>query len=256
MFTSGTAHRCITRSFVLLLGLIVCLPLASADVTDTVLTITACTGRAEGSIAFTQSDGYWDGDDFFLRIDEPRQIVCPGGEGEPDVVLGTFGPAEIAFYADPQVNLGFSAQAGDDPTAFTITSALLSFPTMLDGRARADAAFTLQDFFGFGAQLTGNGPGGGAYLTQYNGYVPGGTTFGEGISSLQVVPPDILSVAEYHSSPSGEFYPIGSVSDMSSRIAFTLSPYALASGSANFEIIPEPAAFLLLVAGLLAARRR
>jgi len=48
----------------------------------------------------------------------------------------------------------------------------------------------------------------------------------------------------------------GSVSDMSTQISFTLSPNDLASGTSVFEIVPEPASVLLLIAGLVLVRRR
>jgi hypothetical protein len=252
MTTSVKANRRTVSLLFALLTLGAILPIAAADLGETILTITASTGRAEGTLEISQSDGQWDGDNFFWSVDHPLDICAPDGS-----VIGQFGPASVAFYADPQVYLGFSIQATDSATAFTLTSALLSFPTMPSALARADAAFTLQDFMGFGATLVGAGPGGGAYLTQYNGYVPGGTTFGEGIPFMQVLPPAILTTANYASDPLGQFLPIGSASDMSSQIAFTLSPFAFASGSANYEIIiPEPTALLLMVAGLMVARRR
>jgi hypothetical protein len=46
------------------------------------------------------------------------------------------------------------------------------------------------------------------------------------------------------------------VSDMSAEIKFSLTGFDLASGTTTYEIIPEPAAALLLVAGMLGLRRR
>jgi hypothetical protein len=251
MFNTGKAGRHTVPLLLVLFALIGGLPIAVADVSDTILTITASTSRGEGTLSISADEGYWDGDDFHWAVDYPLEIRDGG-----DQLLGTFGPASVTFYADPQVSLGFAVQAGDDPTSFVITSALLSFTPIPAALARADAAFTLQDFWGTGALLTGDGPVGGAYLAQYNGFVPGGTTFGEGIQEIQVIPPAVLETADYASAPLGEYLPIGAASDMSSQIAFTLSPLALASGSANFEIIPEPATLLLICVGLLAARRR
>lgn len=235
----------------LFLALLSVSPLALAGVSETILTVTASSLRGEGSIAVSADQGYWDGDDFFWSIDHALEI-----RDADNHLLGTFGPATVSFYADPQVTLGFSVQASDQSTSFTITSAQLSFPTIAAGMARADAAFTLLDFGVSGATLTGDGPTGGAYLTQYNGFVPYGTTFAEAIGQIQVIPPESLQTAEYYSAPMGQYLPIGAVSSMSSQIAFTLSPLALASGSANFEIIPEPATLALLCLGLMVARRR
>jgi hypothetical protein len=251
MFKSGKLNWCTVAALFALLSLV---PFAGADISDTILTVTANDGRTEGTIYISQADGYWDGDDFFWSFDDPDN---PMEIRDPDdQLLGTLTSASLAFYADPQVALGFAVQAEDENTTFTITSALLSFATIPSAFARADAALTLQDFFGTGALLTGNGPLGGAYLTQYNGFVPDGTSFAEAIDQIEVIPPDMLATADFASAEPGEYLPIGTASNMSSQFAFTLSPQALASGSANFEIIPEPATLLLVLAGLIAARRR
>ena len=250
MFTPGQSGRCTVSLFIALLGIVAASPLALAAVSETILTVTATCGRSSATLMITQEGGYWDGDNFFWSIDVPMEIR----DGER--LLGTFGPASIAVYADPQVNLGFAVQADEEMTSFTITSALLDFPDIEHAWARADAAFTLQDWGTSGALLTGTGPGGGAYLTQYNGLVPDGTTFAEGINAIEVVPPAMLQVAEFSSAAPGEYTYIGFAGSMSSQIAFNLSPMSMASGSANFEIIPEPTAMLLILVALAAARRR
>jgi hypothetical protein len=169
-------------------------------------------------------------------------------------LLGTFGPGSISMYADPQVNLNFSVQAGDTDLLVTITSGQLTFPAYTDGQARADAAFTVLDFFGSGTTLTGAEPGGGAYRAYYNG-IPG-TTFVDTISSIAVVPPDTLAVGSFESPGGGLFTSIGPVSEMGAEISFTLTAHGFVSGSSNFVIVPEPAGLLALLAGLCLLRRR
>jgi uncharacterized protein (TIGR03382 family) len=147
--------------------------------------------------------------------------------------------------------------AGAMDTEFTITSALLSFGTPIDpASGRATAAVTVTDLLGNGAQLTGLGPGGGAYVAGYNGLVPGGSTFAELIPSLAA--PAFSSNAVDSDFPGGGAFAAiaGGVNDMSAQFNFTLSANDLASGTSNFEIIPAPATMALLGVGALLGRRR
>ncbi|NLG42155.1 MAG: hypothetical protein GX547_02840 [Phycisphaerae bacterium] len=198
MFISGKPTRCTVSVFIALFGMFAASPLAIAAVSETILTVTATCGRSSGTLTITQEDGYWDGDNFFWSTDEAIEIR----DGEQ--LLGRFGPASIAVYADPQVNLGFAIQADNELTSFTLTSALLDFPNIEHAWARADAAFTLLDCQGVGALLTGTGPGGGAYMAMYNGTASDATTFAEGINTIEVVWPETLAVAEFSSASSGE----------------------------------------------------
>ena len=69
---------------------------------------------------------------------------------------------------DPEVNLSFSVQSGPDDTDFVIASALLdNFAPITDAEGYAHASYTLTDFDGGSATLTGVGDTGGAYLAQY-----------------------------------------------------------------------------------------
>ncbi len=217
-----------------------------ADVSDVVLAIHATNGRSEGVLEITAQEGTWDGENFFWSTDQAIPIMS-GSE-----LIGSFGPGRLAIFADPQISMGFSVQAADLDTTFTLTSALNSFPTMPDGQARADAAFTVMDFFGTGTTLTGAEPGGGAYRAFYNG----GTTFVEALPSIVVVPPDPLAVGAFESPGGGLFTSIGPVSSMQAEISFILSANGFASGSSNFVIVPEPAGLLVLLAGLGLLRRR
>ncbi|MGE3182911.1 MAG: hypothetical protein AB7N71_14865 [Phycisphaerae bacterium] len=164
--------------------------------------------------------------------------------------VATLTNATLFLVPDPQIGIGFAVQAGSSDTVFTITSALLSFPALMNQTGEASAALTLTDVGGNGALLTGNGPSGNSYAAQYNGVVPGGTTFASGISMLSSggstagainVLPTLIA---------------GSVTDMSAQFSFTLSANDLASGTSNYSITPEPATLSLLALGFLALRRR
>ena len=148
--------------------------------------------------------------------------------------------------------MGFSFQAGDAATDVTLTSALLSFPTIANASARADAAFTVMDIMGEGVSLVGLQPGGGAYRAYYNDSI----TFAEAIGPIDVIPPATLAEGNFAYPGGGAHVPIGVASNMGAEIAFSLSAYGFVSGSSNFEIVPEPAGLLLLAVGVCVLRRR
>lgn len=169
-------------------------------------------------------------------------------------LIATLEEASLTYVEDPQVNLSFAVTAGMNTTTFTIQSALLSFPTINSPEGRASAAFAITDVNGDGATLTGlSNPG--SFLAQYNGFVPNGTTFANLISSITAMPGGSNNAAV--TDPATGYRTIGvPVSDMSSQISFSLTAQDLASGTTNYEIVPEPAAMTLLALGALAFVRR
>jgi hypothetical protein len=243
-----------------LVGFLAAVPLCSAALDDVVLTIEATTMRAAdgvdgsyGCITVTQQDGWWEGNTFYWETSVPLAIGDTGA---------TFGPAVVTSYVDPEsgrsfpsVSLGFAVSAGDVAADFTISSALLSFPLISPAFARASAAFTVTDFFGTGTTLTGlGGVDGMAYRAFYNGYLDAGTEFCGLIDQVYALAGSSGVAEDYPGL--GMYLPIGSAYDMSSEISFNLTAFGLASGSATFDIIPEPGTVLLLIVGFGLLRRR
>jgi hypothetical protein len=235
-------------------ALVAVVPIATASLPDVVLAIHAEAGRsAGGTILIHQSDGWWDGDTFTWQCDQDMPIMDDAGQ-----LIATLRSATAIQYSDPghsrslpQVSLGFAMQAGSLPTSFTVSSALLSFGTLTNPQGRATVGVTVSDSTGDGALLTGTGPGGNSYLAQYNGFVPGGTTFRQAITSVSVDPFDITNAND----DSGWQLINGSVNDISTQISFSLSAGDLASGTSLFQLTPEPTS-LLLIAALAVVRRR
>lgn len=228
---------------------------ATADLGDVVFFVEACVGPAcSGFFEVTQADGEWDGDTFTWQLegtvdieDDYGNLIATIGSTDPDE------PTFVVFRSDPQVNLGFAMQAGDQDTTFTIRSALLEFDTMLNPTAQASVGVNLSDFMGDGAWLDGAGPDDRVYLAQYNEFVPNGTTFTtliDGLSTDEAF--DTVSIDD----ETGWQSLTGTVDNISSQVKLTLSAFDMASGTSNFEIVPEPAGLLLLVVASALVRRQ
>lgn len=227
---------------------------AGADISDIVFRITATGPNGDDSWVARFGDGGWNPDgSWSWNLAAPVELRSQSGE-----LLGTLTQAGTTIVEDPQITLGFFVQAGAVPANFVIQSALLSFPTLTNPDARIGGSVTVTDGGLDGATLTGNQAGGDFLLGQYNGPVPGGTTFASVIQGPVVALPG-LSESESENLPPGiGFVPIaGNVSDMSLQWAFTLSANDVASGTGTYIIIPGPAgAGVLGLAGLAVLRRR
>lgn len=164
-----------------------------------------------------------------------------------DELIAVFNPkrleSRVEYIDDPVINMAFSVQAGPSLTTFTITSALLSFPS-ITAEGRATVGFSLSDADGDGATLTGIGdPAGvqGAYLAQYNGFAGtlSGTTFAEVIQGM--IANDFSSSTVAVDVPLFGFQPIPDpISNMSVLVSFDLTAFDLASGTSTYVIQVPP----------------
>ena len=232
---------------------------AFAGIPDVVFEITAESGPLSVTVPILCQWGDYDPDTqtWQWTCTEPIEFWSENNQ----VFLGSLDEFCATVVGDPEVNLNFSVQAGPSNTSFHIASALLNdFDPITNAIGYAHASYTLTDFNGDAASLTGIGATGGAYLAQYNGWAgspmgPQGTTFAEGL--FQMNAGAIETVTEDFDVPSSGFLPIGeTVVSMSSLVSFELSAWDLASGTSNFVIIPEPASLALALLAVLALRRR
>jgi hypothetical protein len=185
----------------------------------------------------------------------PEPVTLKSASGK---TLGTVQYAWLELIADPEVNLGFLVQAGPVTTEFTITSALLSFPGINPASGKATVQVGVTDLNGDGATLTGLIPSAGGdrvYRAAYNGSVPGGSEFTSLVSGVSAGPGS--SNGTSIDDPAVGLKPIaGTVNDMSSMIKFSLTAFDTASGTTNYQIVPEPASIFVLGLGALALFRR
>ena len=226
---------------------------ANAEYTGNCIEITASANGHTASAAWATENMYWDDETKAWEWSLSSDYDLTDDSGN---VLGTVKRASVTVYGDPAINLSFSVQAGSSDTLFTITSGLLSFPTINSPQGLAGAGFTITDTNNDGATLTPQNASGSAYSAQYNGQAPGGTSFAELINAAITANPGKSNSAS-DNYPAVGYAAIGTpVSDMSAQVSFTATAKDLASGTNNYEIIPEPAAFVLLALGGLGLFRR
>lgn len=240
---------------------------ASAELIGPAMTIIVSDGQGHSAMytyhATQGADGNWSFNNSvpYEMYDQTSGLLL--ATLNPPALVAQGQSCSALYVADPIVNLNFAVQAGPftPTTTIMIASAILDHDDIVNGQGRASAGITLTDGDGNGAQLLGIGdPNGaqGAYLAQYNGFAGtiSGTTFAELHPQLSAAPGGSNSTINNDVPPVG-FNPIpGTVMDMSSFISFTLTRNDLASGTSNFEVIPEPASLALLLIGAALIRRR
>lgn len=224
---------------------------ANAGLSQVILEVQAEVNGQIGTFSVPQSAGTWTGTNFNWTLTQPVSIMSALG-----VELGVVESASVVVFADPVVAVNFNIASTSQNTNFTISSPLLSFPTLTNAEGSASAAVSVTDLLGNGATLTPMGAG--AYAANYNGLIPGGSPFATLLGSPVVAAPFSTANASQDFPGGGLFVPIaGSINDISARWQFTMSPDDLASGTGVFTVIPAPASIgLIALGGLVGGRRR
>lgn len=231
-------------------GSLAAAPLASASFIGAAFVIEATNAQGTGQVVVPIEFGVVGDNGESYTYSLPSALTITSQSGQEIATLLSFNEFMLA---DPQVSLGFSVQSGVSDTTFTISTALLSFPSLNSPIGTASGSLTVTDTNGDGATLSGI-DGAPIYEWDYNGFVPGGTTFASFINSV-VAGPNFSNVGNGSLGPS--VIP-GSVSDMSGRVSFNLSANDLASGTGVFVIqIPTPGAMgFATIAGLVLLPKR
>jgi len=229
---------------------------ASADVSDQVFVIHATNALGSADYVIRLADGEWTAPgEFAWDLGGEMNLRNAGGQ-----TIATLTTGSLRIHEDPDVSLNFSVMAGSIDTAFTISSALVSFAAMDNVQGYASAGVTVTDLNGDGVMITPANATDGMYQSQYNGMVPTGTTFQNFFPAPVSDPTPGTTVSFSSEFPGGGAYvPIaGTLTDISSRFTFTLSGNDIASGTSIFRVveIPAPSSLALLGLGGLAIGRR
>lgn len=253
MLDSGF-RRAATTSGALLAALAMASVAAANTLSPDYFKITATNDEGSASAVIATGDVTYD------PVNDQYQWSTPGFTlWDGPTPVAELGPTTLNVLSTPSVIfLNFDVDAGLSDTVFTIQTATVNFPAIANPEASVSGAINVADTDEFGGSvlLTGLNPDGPnpakAFLAQYNGTVPTGTTFFAGVESLQ-------SDTTATSGPFGlPLSPIGEpLTDFSMQFSFTLSATDNATGNAVYRVIPEPAtAGLMLLAGGLLGRRR
>lgn len=220
-------------------------------ISNVVLRVEATNAQGTGvlEIPYDEACYHRSVDTYAWQMDQAQTIRNSSGQ-----TIATLSSANTTIIGDPVINLNFLVIAGAADTTFTITSALLSFPTINNPTAQASAQIGSTDLDGNGVTVTGGYVGNTkGYRADYNGLVPGGTNFAQLVNNQS----GAAFSSNISSESAGPTSPGGSASDMSSQFRFTVSANDQATGTSVYVITPEPASLVLLaLGGLTLVRRR
>lgn len=225
---------------------------ANAGLSQIILDVEVNVNGQTGTLQVPQSAGTWNGQQFTWNLPEPVDIMS----STTGQFLARVSEAHVFVIEDPVVDVFFSVASTQQNTSFTVTSPLLSFPTLNNAMGTASAAVSVTDLGGDGATLTPSGLG--AFQAQYNGLAPFGTPFADLIGAPVVAPAfSTVTVSDEFPGGGGLVPIVPALDDISARWNFTMSPGDLASGTGVFTVVPAPAGLAVLgVAGLGFGRRR
>lgn len=224
-------------------------PLANANLTDVVFSIKGESNSGSAVYSLTMDDVNWQRSQDSWDWSSDASVNVKDGNGN---TVFTLTNVSMFFRSDPQINLSFSVQAGSSDTVFSITSGTLSFGQINNAQGQASSAFTVTDTNNNGATLTGGQSDGNGYNAWYNG----SNLFVGQIPGLSV-PVGTQSRSTSDNYPAVGYAPVGAdVTDMTAGVKFTLTAHDLASGTTQYEIVPEPSALVLLALGGLSLIRR
>lgn len=221
---------------------------ASADFGNVIFKVTATSSLGTGTFEVTREQAGFDPNNYSNTWSLGQSIDIKNAQG---VKIATLGSGYARYINDPVVAIGFAVFAGASTTHFTISSGLLSFPTIANATGQTSAGVTITDFDQDGASF-GNSRGGDNYFARYNGNP--GSLFKSMISPFSVS----AGGSATQSSNYGWAAVGGSVSDMHAVWDFDLSAMDLAGGTSRYEIlaVPEPASIAVLALAVAAIARR
>lgn len=189
---------------------------------------------------------------FHWVLENPHPLIGPGGK-----LLATVERLEVDLDGDPAVDIEFGIRGNSVDQKFSVTSAINTFSTLTDPWAFTSAGLTLTDTSSYwnadGASLKVVEGNDYMYRALYN--VDPGSGAGSLFTGffqdadMQVSGGTISTWRD--SAQTGNLSIDGPVHNIHARFDFELSAHDRVSGTAHFEVIPEPASLALLAMSLL-----
>ena len=244
----------------------------AGTISDTIFRIEATNDVGWGYVEFSSSElVYHGGSNPYWTWSTGMHAIPENGDIFGDTIA-SLDSATLQIVSDPasgapyRLNFGFVLHSGATLTHFRVETAQVSFPGIPAaylqppaGGGNATASLGATDESGDGVLMESTGGAGtGIYTTQYNGFVPTGTTFASLVNSVEGGPGSGgVGIQAYPNLT--EYAAIAvDVTDMSSQLDFTLTPYDGGNGTLTYKILPEPttSVALLALAGVVLAWRR
>lgn len=209
--------------------------LAPAEISEVIFRIEATSTAGTGALEFTADELIYDPDDgTWLWSTGPHEIVDDFG-----MPIATLYFASLRIGDAQRIDGTFSLQAGPSLTTFEVMLPHKAFPSVPADltRGRAGLAVNISDIDGNGVTMRALGPvGTGILRADYNGRVPDGTMFAQCLYEVSV---SSGTASGYQNVPACGYVDIpDAVYDISSRLAFTLTPNDYGEGSHYFEVQP------------------
>ncbi len=202
------------------------------------ISVDATNDVGHGRIVVPANEAVWDPSTATLSwlLDQPIDIY----DQDTSDLVGTLLSAQVVAHLENnfrvEVNIGVLSYGY--VTTFEIASPLV--PTQAHSEdftvARCYASLTLTDLGGDGAAMVGVGEyGSGAFHAFYNGYLEQGTQFSHLLAALETNNGGTVTGSEVY--PQFGFIPTSEVAtDMSTRLAFTMTPNDLFYATTEFEV--------------------
>ncbi|MGD8454379.1 MAG: hypothetical protein PVJ57_21405 [Phycisphaerae bacterium] len=209
---------------------------ALAEVSPMIFRVEASNASGSGAIEFTADELIYD----------PDNGTWHWTTGEHEIVDDFGVPIAMLYFASleireaPRIGGNFYLQAGTSLTTFEITLPQNSFPRLPADltRGRAGLAVNITDLDGNGVTMRAVGPTGtGILRADYDGRAPDGTMFAQCLHEISV---SSGTASGYQNVPAAGFLDIPDpVSDISTRLRFTLTANDYGEGLHFFEVQPS-----------------
>lgn len=215
---------------------------ANASIVGNAFVVTATNGAGTDGFTVPASSLSWTGTSWTFQTPIGWSQALSNGV--------TLTSISSTYVDDPQIFFNFGVSTGGVATTFSVSSATLSFPSLLNPIGYASSGMTLTDNSSDGANIVGNMAGSNSYNTIYNGassYALEQPSFGFATAN---------ATNTQNANDLGNMIP-GLVSSMQASWNFTMSADDSVGVTSTWVLIPAPGAMGLLgMGGLLLARRR